>query len=83
VIASAVGGLTDFVRDGVNGLLVPPGDAYALADAIARIDGDRALADRLGEGVAETSRDIMNWDSVARRTLRFYRDLIGPARPRG
>jgi glycosyltransferase involved in cell wall biosynthesis len=37
VVASAVGGLPEIVRDGVNGLLVSPGDARALADAIVSL----------------------------------------------
>ncbi len=38
VVASAVGGLVEVVRDGADGLLVPPGDADALARALARLD---------------------------------------------
>jgi len=44
VIASAVGGVPDLIVDGVNGLLVPAGDAQALAFAIHRVLRDRALA---------------------------------------
>jgi glycosyltransferase involved in cell wall biosynthesis len=47
VIATAVGGVTEIVTDGVNGLLVPRGDAGALADAIRRFFGDDALRERL------------------------------------
>jgi glycosyltransferase involved in cell wall biosynthesis len=48
VVASAVGGLTDAVEDGVTGLLVPPGDVAALRAAIERLLGDPALRARLG-----------------------------------
>jgi glycosyltransferase involved in cell wall biosynthesis len=48
VVASAVGGLTDAVEDGVTGLLVPPGDVAALRAAIERLLGDPALRRRLG-----------------------------------
>jgi glycosyltransferase involved in cell wall biosynthesis len=48
VVASAVGGLTDFVVDGQNGRLVPPQDAAALAAAIEGLAGDEALRRRLG-----------------------------------
>lgn len=48
VVASATDGLADFITSGVNGLLVPPGDAVALRDAIERVLGDPELADRLG-----------------------------------
>jgi glycosyltransferase involved in cell wall biosynthesis len=48
LIATRVGGLVDSVRDEETGLLVPPDDDTALADAIARLLRDRALAARLG-----------------------------------
>jgi glycosyltransferase involved in cell wall biosynthesis len=47
VVASRVGGIPDLVQDGVNGLLVEPGDTQALADALVRILTDRELAERL------------------------------------
>ncbi len=47
VIATDVGGVSEVVRDGENGLLVPPGDAEALAGAVRRLAGDSELAARL------------------------------------
>ncbi len=47
VIATAVGGVAEVVEDGVNGLLVPPGDPQALARAIRRLYGEPGLRDRL------------------------------------
>ena len=48
-IVSDVPGCRHFVADGVEGLLVPPGDAVALADALERVARDTALRARLGE----------------------------------
>jgi glycosyltransferase involved in cell wall biosynthesis len=48
VVGSRVGGIPDVVEDGVSGILVPPEDAGALADALVRVLSDRALAERLG-----------------------------------
>ena len=50
LVASRVGGIPDLVEDGVNGLLVEPGDTDALAAALVRLLTDRALAERLGAG---------------------------------
>ena len=50
VIATAVGGVPELVRDGENGLLVPPGDSAALATAIRRFFADEDLRRRLAEG---------------------------------
>lgn len=47
VIATEVGGPQEVIRPGVNGLLVPPDDATALAAALRRLDADRDLVDRL------------------------------------
>jgi glycosyltransferase involved in cell wall biosynthesis len=55
VVATSVGGIRDLVEDAVNGLLVPPGDTGALADALARLLTDRSLAERLGEGARRSA----------------------------
>jgi glycosyltransferase involved in cell wall biosynthesis len=47
VIASAEGGPSEIIEDGVNGLLFPQGDAHALRDAILRLMSDRDLHGRL------------------------------------
>ena len=54
VIASRVGSFEEYVQDGVNGLLVPPGDARALAEAMERLRSDPELAERLAAGAART-----------------------------
>lgn len=48
VVATAAGGVVDAVTDGVNGLLVPRGDAAGLARAVGRLVADDALRKRLG-----------------------------------
>ena len=63
VIATAVGGVAEVVRDEVNGLLVPPGDAAALAAAIRRFLADGALASRLRDA-APGSVDELRVDVV-------------------
>jgi phosphatidyl-myo-inositol dimannoside synthase len=56
VVGVACGGTTDVVEDGVNGLLVPPHDAGALAHALGRLLGDEPLRTQLGRNGAEIVR---------------------------
>jgi glycosyltransferase involved in cell wall biosynthesis/2-polyprenyl-3-methyl-5-hydroxy-6-metoxy-1,4-benzoquinol methylase len=53
VVATRGAGVPEAIRDGENGLLVPPDDAAALAAAIRRLLGSAELASRLGRGAAE------------------------------
>jgi glycosyltransferase involved in cell wall biosynthesis len=59
------------LRDGENVLLVPPDDAVALAQAIARLADDPELRQRLGQGAKEMSK-AFGWDSIAKKTLEVY-----------
>jgi len=53
VVATTTGGITDMIADGENGLLVPPGDEYKLAEAIAQLLNDADLRARLAAGAHE------------------------------
>ena len=66
IIASRVGGLTDVVEDGVSGVLVPPGDATALARAIMGATRDEAR--RLAIGVEEFKARC-TWDTLCNTLL--------------
>ena len=57
VLATATGGVAEVVRDGANGLLVPVGDAAALANAVARYFADEALRERLRAHAVESVAD--------------------------
>jgi glycosyltransferase involved in cell wall biosynthesis len=57
VVATNVGGVPEIVRDNENGILVPPGDADKLAEAIARLASEPELARRLTETAARDVRE--------------------------
>ncbi len=76
VIASDLGGFREVVDDGGTGLLVPPGDVPALADAMARVLGDDALRSRLSAGALARAR-AHGWPQIAERVEAVYRRLRG------
>jgi glycosyltransferase involved in cell wall biosynthesis len=79
IVTTDTPGCRDICVDGVNGLLVPPGDQQALERAIGRLVHDPELRHRMGvEGrrIAEQSFGI---DQVNARTLAIYRALLGTA----
>jgi glycosyltransferase involved in cell wall biosynthesis len=57
VLAMEAGGVAEVVRDGVNGLLVAPGDTAALGEAVRRYFGDHALRERLRAAAVQSVAD--------------------------
>jgi glycosyltransferase involved in cell wall biosynthesis len=68
-------GCREVVEDGVDGLLVPPRDAGALALALARLDDDQALRARLGLAARRKALSRFDERIVIRDTLSVYREL--------
>ena len=79
VVGTRSGGIPDVVEDGVNGLLVDPGDTEALAAALERILSDRELAERLGRGAEESSG---RWRSSPEQFAEKMRAVVERARRR-
>ena len=75
IVASNVGGIPDIIRDGENGLLVPAGDASALAKAIERLYRDPALRDTLAAN-ARLQRDAYSPDAMADHYETCYQTLL-------
>ena len=80
-IACDIGGMREVVVSGETGLLVPPENARALADAIRALATDETLRDRLGRRSLEVYGETFTRVATARRAERFYRDIL-PAAPR-
>jgi D-inositol-3-phosphate glycosyltransferase len=75
VVASAVGGLTDTVVDGVTGVLVPPRRPAALAAALRDLLADPHRRRSLGAAGVERARRRYRWSRVAADTAAVYRHL--------
>lgn len=81
VVASLSGGITDIVRPGENGLLVPPGDAAALAAALEGFARDPRGVRSLGEAARQDVRERFSWDSILDRLEAVYTSVSSRARP--
>jgi D-inositol-3-phosphate glycosyltransferase len=85
VVASADGGLSEVVRDGVDGLLVSPGDPAALADALRRVVHDDALRTRLASAAgargwgSDSAADAVLRVIVASIAQRSRASMLAPA----
>lgn len=72
VVAPRVGGIVDYIKNGVNGILIAPKDPDALAAAMDRLLEDPALRVRLGRR-ARSDAQAFTWKSVAARYALHYR----------
>ena len=79
VVASDIGGITDIVEHNKSGLLVPPGDAAALAQALELLARDRSLARRLGAAGEQRVRNAFGWIEIMAKWDAVYG---APARTR-
>ncbi len=76
VVATAVGGLSDAVDDGVTGVLVPPRDPQSLRAAIATLLTDADRRRELGVAARAVAETRFSWDAAIRETLQAYRDAV-------
>jgi glycosyltransferase involved in cell wall biosynthesis len=81
VVGTRAGGIPEAVEHGVTGLLVPPHNAGALAEAILQLLKDEGLRRRMGEAGFDRVRSRFNVDQMVDETLAVYGRVAG--RPRG
>ena len=79
VLTTATPGCATFTRDGVEGFVVPPGDAQALAAAMGQLADNPGLVRRMGEAARNRVLDGFTTEAVASRFLALYRELLAKA----
>lgn len=80
VVSSAIGGTDELIDDGESGLLVPPGDAAALAAALRRLLGDGELRAGLAHRARERVERDLTPEAMTRANERIYGELLGDGR---
>ncbi|HRY28794.1 MAG TPA: glycosyltransferase family 4 protein [Elusimicrobiota bacterium] len=76
VVATDVGGNKELVLNEKTGLLVPPGDARSLADAVRRLLTDKTLADSCARAGQESVRSRFSIGKTLERTEKLYERLL-------
>jgi glycosyltransferase involved in cell wall biosynthesis len=76
VVASQVGGIPDLITDQQTGLLVPPQDATALAEALSRLVQARAWATTLGRAGQARARAQFDVAVMAQQNAALYYELL-------
>jgi glycosyltransferase involved in cell wall biosynthesis len=82
VIASRVGGLIESVADDVTGILVPPANAAALAQAIAKLAHAHSLAKEMGQQGQRRIERHFTLKQMAAANETYYYELLGAASER-
>ena len=76
VIASRIGGVPDVIQEGKTGLLVPPGDSLALAEAIRKLYLERDLSEKLGMEGRKYVAAHYSWDVSLNQMIEVYEKTI-------
>lgn len=79
VVASEVGAIPDVIRHGVTGLLVPPGDADSLADALCLLIEDEKAGQRMGQSGHKLVREVYDFERTVGQYDDLYRTVLGEA----
>ena len=80
VVASRIGGMPDIVTHGTTGLLVEPGNAAALTDALLSLLGNATLRRSLGQAGRQRACSLFSWEEIG-RTMRYYYQQLCGSRP--
>jgi glycosyltransferase involved in cell wall biosynthesis len=72
VVSTDIGGLTELVKDGLTGLVIPPKNAAAMGTAISRILEDKQLRQKLENNAFELAERSLSFDTMMKRTIELY-----------
>jgi acetyltransferase-like isoleucine patch superfamily enzyme len=82
-VVTAVGAMTEVVKDGETGILVPPEDTNQLAEAICRLLENPEEAERMGQRAYEVMAAEESMEKVAEIQAKAYQNVIEASRKRG
>ena len=75
VVATRVGGFPEVITNGVEGLLVEPGNSSQLAEAITNVLSGSSCRERFGSNARKRVEKEFTWEAIAKKTLELYANL--------
>jgi phosphatidyl-myo-inositol alpha-mannosyltransferase len=82
VIATSIPGYAAVARDGIDGILVPPGDAAKLAEALIALLRDRPRALKMGKAARQRAQ-VFDWPAIGAQIEEVYREALAQDPPKG
>ncbi|MDZ7744083.1 MAG: glycosyltransferase family 4 protein [Bacteroidota bacterium] len=76
VVASKYGGIRNFIRNRVDGMLVDPSDAEEFAGVLVEILEKDELRKTLGKEGYDTVQREFSWEAIAEKFMKFYQDYL-------
>jgi glycosyltransferase involved in cell wall biosynthesis len=76
VVATKSGGLPQYVKNEITGLLIDPNDHHQLAEALIRILQNRDLRLKLEQGIEYMTSNDLNWDEITKNTVAIYNQSL-------
>jgi glycosyltransferase involved in cell wall biosynthesis len=76
VVATNVGGIPEYIEDGVTGKIVPLKNPEALADAIIDLLSNADLRNQMSETIKTTKNKWSNWNNSALEMMNIYKKLV-------
>ena len=77
VVVTNVGAMPEIVDDGVTGIIVPPKNPEALAEAIVKLLKDDKLRRQMGKNAYKKLKTDLSWDKIAEKTIEVYERAMG------
>ncbi|MGH7744720.1 MAG: glycosyltransferase [Candidatus Dormibacteria bacterium] len=72
IVATTIGGIPEIIENNLNGILIPPGDSQALANASLRLLKDREISERFGRAAQQTMQAKFGFEQLADALTRLY-----------
>ncbi len=76
IISTKAGAIPEIIQDGLNGILVTPGNVSELSEAIENVCRSRDLRQKLSDAAGNTAKDFPSWKDTAERIYRKCEEIL-------